>query len=53
MAQFDLETDAALTQLNMTAYAKNERENLSQSEIDSLQKIARTLVEMNRKRRTT
>jgi len=35
----------------MTAYAKNERENLSQSEIDSLQKIARALVEMNRKRR--
>lgn len=37
----------------MTAYAKNERENLSQAEIDSLQRIARTLVEMNRKRRTT
>jgi hypothetical protein len=37
----------------MTAYAKNERENLSQSEINTLQKIARALVEMNRKRRPT
>jgi hypothetical protein len=35
----------------MTAYAKNERENLSQAEINTLQKIARVLVEMNRKRR--
>jgi hypothetical protein len=33
----------------MTAYAKNERENLSQAEINTLQKIARALVEMNRK----
>jgi hypothetical protein len=37
----------------MTAYAKNERENLSQAEINALQKIARALVEMNRKRRPT
>jgi hypothetical protein len=35
----------------MTAYAKNERENVSQAEINTLQKIARALVEMNRKRR--
>lgn len=35
----------------MTAYAKNERENLSQAEISALQKIARALVEVNRKRR--
>jgi hypothetical protein len=35
----------------MTAYAKNERENVSQAEINILQKIARALVEMNRKRR--
>lgn len=37
----------------VTAYAKNERENLSQDEINTLQKIARALVEMNRKRRST
>src|SRR5271169_6500607 len=37
----------------MTAYAKNERENLSQAEINTLQKIARALVEMNRKRGPT
>ena len=37
----------------MTAYAKNERENVSQAEINTLQKIARALVEMNRKRRPT
>ena len=37
----------------MTAYAKNERENLSQAEVSTLQKIARALVEMNRKRRPT
>lgn len=35
----------------MTAYAKNERENVSQDEINTLQKIARALVEMNRNRR--
>ena len=35
----------------MTAYAKNERENVSQAEINTLQKIARALVEMNGKRR--
>lgn len=35
----------------MTAYAKNERENLSQAEINALQKLARILVEMNRRRR--
>lgn len=35
----------------MTAYAKNVRENLSQSEIETLQKMARALVEMNRRRR--
>jgi hypothetical protein len=37
----------------MTAYAKNERENLSQAEINTLQRIARALVEMNRRRRPT
>jgi hypothetical protein len=37
----------------VTAYAKNESENLSQAEINTLQKIARALVEMNRKRRTS
>lgn len=37
----------------MTAYAKNERENLGQTEIKTLQKIARALVEINRKRRST
>jgi hypothetical protein len=36
----------------MTAYAKNERENLSQAEMNTLQKVARALVEMNRNRRT-
>jgi len=35
----------------MTAYAKNERENVSQAEINTLQKLARALVETNRKRR--
>lgn len=35
----------------VTAYAKNERENLSRAEINALQKIARALVELNRKRR--
>ena len=35
----------------MTAYAKNERQNLSQAEIKTLQKLARILVDMNRKRR--
>jgi len=35
----------------MTAYAKNERENLSQAEMSTLQKMARALVEINRKRR--
>jgi hypothetical protein len=35
----------------MTAYAKNERENLSQAEINTLQKLARAMVEMNRRRR--
>lgn len=35
----------------MTAYAKNERENVSQGEINTLQKIALVLVEMNRNRR--
>jgi hypothetical protein len=35
----------------MTAYAKNEREKLSQAEMNALQKLARILVEMNRKRR--
>ena len=33
----------------MTAYAKSERENVSQAEINTLQKIARALVELNRK----
>jgi hypothetical protein len=36
----------------LTAYAKNERENLSQSEVNTLQKLARVLVDMNRKRRS-
>lgn len=35
----------------MTVYAKNERENVSQAEINTLQKVARALVEMNRMRR--
>jgi hypothetical protein len=43
--------DAEMPLYLMTAYAKNERENLSQAEIGALQKIARALVEMNRKRR--
>lgn len=37
----------------MTAYAKNERENLSQAEINALRKIVQAIVEMNRKRRPT
>ena len=37
----------------MTAYAKNERENVSQAEVNMLQKLARIMVEMNRKRRPT
>jgi hypothetical protein len=37
----------------MTAYAKNTRENLSRAEINTLQKIAQALVEMNRKRRAS
>jgi hypothetical protein len=36
-----------------TAYAKNERENLDQSEINTMRKIVPALVEMNRKRRST
>jgi hypothetical protein len=36
----------------LTAYAKNERENLDQSEIRTMRKIIPILVEMNRKRRT-
>ncbi len=36
----------------MTAYAKNERENLNQSEIKTIQEIAPVLVEINRKRRS-
>lgn len=35
----------------MTAYAKNERENVSQAEIKTLKRIAQALVEMNRSRR--
>jgi hypothetical protein len=36
----------------ITAYAKNERENLERSEINTLRKIAQNLVETNRWRRT-
>lgn len=36
----------------LTAYAKNERENLSQGEINTLQKMGRALLDMNRKRRS-
>lgn len=36
----------------LTAYAKNERENLDQSEINTLRKLGSALVEMNRKRRS-
>ena len=36
----------------LTAYAKNERENLSQAEINTLQRLTRALVEMHRKRRS-
>jgi len=35
-----------------TAYAKNERENLDQSEIKAFQKLSQILVEINRKRRS-
>jgi hypothetical protein len=35
----------------MTAYAKNERENLTKAEINTLQKVARAFEEMNRNRR--
>jgi len=35
----------------LTAYAKNERENVSQAEINALQKVARALVEVSRMRR--
>ena len=35
----------------ITAYAKNERENVSQAEINALQKVARALVEVSRMRR--
>lgn len=37
----------------ITAYAKNERENVSQAEINTLQKLARMIVEMYRRRRPT
>jgi hypothetical protein len=33
-------------------YAKNERENLDQSEIKTMRKLVPVLVEMNRKRRS-
>jgi hypothetical protein len=36
----------------LTAYAKNERANLDQSEINTMRKIVPALVEMNRKRRS-
>lgn len=36
----------------LTAYAKNERENLDQSEIKTMRKLVPVLVEMNRKRRS-
>ena len=35
----------------MTAYAKNEHENLNQAEIKALQRIAKALVEVNRRQR--
>ena len=35
-----------------TAYAKNERENLDQSEIKAFQKLSQILVEISRKRRS-
>ena len=35
----------------LTAYAKNEREDLDQSEIKTMRKLVPVLVEMNRKRR--
>ncbi len=37
----------------LTAYAKNEREDLYQSEIKTMRKLVPVLVEMNRKRRST
>lgn len=36
----------------LTAYAKNEREDLDQSEIKIMRKLAPVLVEINRKRRS-
>ena len=36
----------------LTAYAKNEREDLDQSEIKTMRKLVPVLVEMNRKRRS-
>jgi hypothetical protein len=36
----------------LTAYAKNERENLGQPEIDTMRKLVQILVELNRKRRS-
>jgi hypothetical protein len=36
----------------LTAYAKNERENLDQSEINTMRKLVPVLVQMNRKRRS-
>jgi len=35
----------------MTAYAKNDRENLTKAETNALQKIARAFEDINRKRR--
>ena len=35
-----------------TAYAKNERENLDQSELKAFQKLAEILVNINSKRRS-
>lgn len=37
----------------LTAYAKNEREDLDQLEIKATRKLAAVLVEMNRKRRSS
>ncbi|MGA7342503.1 MAG: type II toxin-antitoxin system RelE/ParE family toxin [Terracidiphilus sp.] len=36
----------------LTAYAKNEREDLDQSEIKTMRKLVPVLVEMNRRRRS-
>ena len=37
----------------LTAYAKNERENLDQAEIQAMRKLTVVLVAMNRRRRST